>query len=108
MGELEHLDINRLLAVLKHPLRRKILAQTIDADPTSPRDLSRAIECSLSTVAYHVRVLAQCGALDLVDTKQVRGSTQHFYRAALEPEQARQVLSRAEKPDIEPPGEEIS
>lgn len=108
MGDLEHPDIDRLLKVLKHPLRRQILRLTIDAEPTSPRDLSNELECTLSTVAYHVRVLAQSGALDLVHTKQVRGSTQHFYRAAIEAPQAHHLLSLAEKPDSGPTGEEIS
>ena len=49
----------------------------------SPRELAAALEQPLSTLSYHVRVLADCGAIALVRTKQIRGSTQHFYRAAV-------------------------
>ncbi|HEV7770498.1 MAG TPA: helix-turn-helix domain-containing protein [Solirubrobacterales bacterium] len=108
MGDLEHPDIDRLLKVLRHPLRRRVLELMIDAEPTSPRDLSNELDCTLSTVAYHVRVLAQSGALEMVHTKQVRGSTQHFYLAAIEAPQAHHLLSLAEKPDTGPAGEEIS
>ena len=31
-------------------------------------------------LSYHVRILAHCGAIELVRTEQVRGSNQHFYR----------------------------
>jgi hypothetical protein len=31
-------------------------------------------------VAYHVRVLRKLGMIELVETRQVRGATQHFYR----------------------------
>ena len=46
----------------------------------SPRELAGALHQPLSNVSYHVRVLAECAAVSLVDTKPVRGSMQHFYR----------------------------
>jgi hypothetical protein len=52
----------------------------------SPRDLSERLEMGLPDVAYHVRVLAECDAITLVRTRPVRGSTQHFYRFAIEAE----------------------
>lgn len=91
---------------LQHPLRRELLRLTIDSEPISPTALSRQVNATLSTVAYHVRVLTNCGALELVETKQSRGSTMHFYRAAGSPERAREALRLAE--DLDGPGEEVS
>ena len=47
-------------------------------------------------MAYHVRVLAGCGAVTLVRVKPVRGSIKHFYRSSLEPPWAQQII------DLEP------
>ena len=80
-------------------MRRKLLRLTIDSEPISPTELSRQIEVALSTVAYHVRVLVGCGALELVETKQSRGSTMHFYRAAGSSDRAREALRLAEAED---------
>jgi hypothetical protein len=40
----------------------------------------------LSDAAYHVRVLERHGCIELVDTKQRRGATEHFYRAIERPD----------------------
>ncbi|HEY1852950.1 MAG TPA: hypothetical protein VGG40_00055 [Solirubrobacterales bacterium] len=45
----------------------------------------------MNLVAYHVRVLEKYDCIELVDTKQRRGATEHFYRAT-----RRQFLSDAE------------
>lgn len=58
----------------------------------SPRELSSTLSESLSNVSYHVRVLADCGVVELVRTRAVRGSTQHFYRATTTPEWAQSAL----------------
>lgn len=73
---------NDLFNALGHPLRRRILRQMLDAGGTeiSPRELALALAEQLSALSYHVRVLAECGAIELVRTEQIRGSTQHFYR----------------------------
>jgi DNA-binding transcriptional ArsR family regulator len=94
MTSLERSDDNDLLTALRHPLRRQILrrmAET-DEDPISPRELSAELAEPLSNVSYHVRVLVDCEAVTLVDTKPVRGSMQHFYRIAIDEPWARQVL----------------
>lgn len=61
-------------------MRVQILRLISDQEPTSPRKLADALEEPLSNVSYHVRVLADCAALSLVDTTPIRGSTEHFYR----------------------------
>lgn len=47
----------------------------------------------MNLVAYHVRVLEKYDCIELVDTKQRRGATEHFYCAT-----RRQFLSDAEWP----------
>jgi predicted transcriptional regulator len=108
MGKSEHPEMGRLLAELKHPLRRELLRLMIDADPTSPRELAEKLTRPLSNVAYHVRVLNTCGALELVRKTPSRGSVEHFYRAAVKPEQAREALRQAEDTNGGAAGEEIS
>jgi DNA-binding transcriptional ArsR family regulator len=81
-----------LLTALGHPLRRRVLRELVTNGTASPRDLSTILSEPLSNVSYHVRVLANRGALELVRTRQVRGSTQHFYRATMAPEWARVAL----------------
>jgi DNA-binding transcriptional ArsR family regulator len=108
MGKPEHPDMSRLLIELKHPLRRDLLRLMIDAEPTSPRDLAKRVNRPLSNVAYHIRVLKICGAFELVKKTPVRGSIQHFYRAAVKPKQAREALRLAEDTNGDAAGEEIS
>jgi hypothetical protein len=43
--------------------------------------LAQQLDESLNLVAYHVRVLEKYDCIKLVDTKQRRGATEHFYRA---------------------------
>jgi DNA-binding transcriptional ArsR family regulator len=85
-------DDNELLMALRHPVRRRLLREMADREAVSPRELADALELPLSNVSYHVRVLADCGAVRAVGTKPVRGSLQHFYRGAVEATWARQVL----------------
>jgi DNA-binding transcriptional ArsR family regulator len=84
-----------LLVALRHPLRRQILQEMEGGKPTSPRELATKLEHPLSNVSYHVRVLVDCGVLTLVRTKQVRGSTQHFYRSSLKADWAQAALGDA-------------
>jgi DNA-binding transcriptional ArsR family regulator len=82
-----------LLVALRHELRRKILRAMVEEDPVSPRRLAEVLHEPLSNVSYHVRVLADdCGAIELVDTAEVRGSMQHFYSSRVEEPWALAVL----------------
>ena len=69
-----------LLIALRHPLRRAILRTMAKEPRLSPRQISDILEQPLSMVSYHVRVLRDNGAIELVGRAQVRGSVQHFYR----------------------------
>jgi len=73
-----------------HPLRVQILI-ILNERVASPNLLSQELEQSLNLVAYHVRVLEKYDCIELVDTKQRRGATEHFYRAT-----RRQFLSDSE------------
>lgn len=98
MEAAESPETHNLLAALRHPLRRRILRAMAPGDELSPRELSKDLDQPLSKVSYHVRVLADCGVLELTRTAQVRGSTQHFYCSTFEAGWARSALAEADKP----------
>lgn len=84
-----------------HPLRVQILI-ILNERVASPNMLAQDLDQSLNLVAYHVRVLEKYDCVELVDTKQRRGATEHFYRAT-----RRQFLSDAEwarLPEVLRPG----
>ncbi len=63
-----------------HPLRVELL-DVLAGRTASPNDLAEVMAMPLSNVAYHVRILSDCGTLDLIKERQRRGATEHFYRA---------------------------
>src|SRR3954452_13075637 len=71
----------RLARALSHPLRVQIL-EILSERVASPHDLSEELGVELTHVAYHTRTLDRCGCLELVDTAQRRGATEHYYRTA--------------------------
>jgi DNA-binding transcriptional ArsR family regulator len=93
---------NDLFNALGHPMRRRVLREMLDtSEEVSPRELANKLSEQLSALSYHVRVLAECRAIELVRTEQIRGSTQHFYRAVVKAHWALTALEAAE----EAPGE---
>jgi Helix-turn-helix domain len=74
-------DANQeLLEALRHPLRRSLLRRFLGSkEKLSPRNLAGLEKQSLTLVSYHVRRLVELDALELVDSKPVRGALQHFY-----------------------------
>jgi DNA-binding transcriptional ArsR family regulator len=90
---------NDLFSALGHPMRRQILREMIDSgEEISPRELSAKLSEQLTALSYHVRVLAECRAVELVRTEQTRGSTQHFYRARVKANWAISALEAGEEP----------
>jgi DNA-binding transcriptional ArsR family regulator len=71
----------RLIKALAHPLRFRILAK-LNEGPASPSTLAEQLGEPLGNVSYHVQRLLQQGAIELVDTRPVRGAVEHIYRAA--------------------------
>jgi DNA-binding transcriptional ArsR family regulator len=49
------------------------------AKPISPTRIARATGINLGSVAYHVRVLREVGAVAKVKEGRVRGAVEHFY-----------------------------
>jgi DNA-binding transcriptional ArsR family regulator len=82
-----------LFIALGHPIRRQILRKLMRKDTElSPRELADRLDQPLGKLSYHVRILAQHGTIELVRTRQIRGSTQHFYRSVIETKWARSAL----------------
>jgi DNA-binding transcriptional ArsR family regulator len=93
---------NDLFNALGHPMRRRILREMLETgDELSPRELAGKLSEQLSALSYHVRVLAECKAVELVRTEQIRGSTQHFYRAKVKANWALSALEAGEEPPSE-------
>lgn len=76
----EAIDQN-LIRALAHPLRIQIL-EILTERVASPNLLANELNEGLSHVAYHTRALDRCGCLELVETAQRRGATEHFYKAS--------------------------
>lgn len=75
----DHID-QRLVKALAHPVRIQIL-EILTERVASPNMIATELETGLSHVAYHTRALDRCGCLELVQTAQRRGATEHFYKA---------------------------
>lgn len=73
-----------LLKALAHPVRARALT-VLNQKVASPSQLAAEQEQAVGYVAYHVRVLNELGLIELVETRQVRGATEHFYRGAVKP-----------------------
>jgi DNA-binding transcriptional ArsR family regulator len=70
----------RLVRALAHPLRVQIL-EVLTERVASPTLIAEELETGVSHVAYHTRALDRCGCLELVETAQRRGATEHYYKA---------------------------
>lgn len=73
-----------LLKALAHPVRARALT-VLNQRVASPSELAAEQEEPVGYVAYHVRVLHELRLIELVETRQVRGATEHFYRGAVKP-----------------------
>jgi nucleoside-diphosphate-sugar epimerase len=68
---------------------RPVVADALDRDAVAravasaePEVIVHQLTAPLTNVAYHVRKLADLGAVALVDSRPVRGALEHFYRRA--------------------------
>src|SRR4051794_8356749 len=74
----------RIVKAMNHPIRfaaLSILAERV----ASPSDLAKELGETVGAVAYHVRILRDLGAIELVETAQRRGATESYYRATVRP-----------------------
>jgi DNA-binding transcriptional ArsR family regulator len=94
-----------LLTALGNPQRRRIL-QEVRRHPggISPSEVAEAIREPLQNIGYHCRVLRDCGAVELVNQKQVRGAIKSFYRFAVTDRWALEVLDQDKGGEEAAPG----
>lgn len=86
-GERAHKEKPPASAVMRHPLRVRILEVVNDRD-MSPTQFMRQrlapdVEVSaksLSLLSYHFRALEKAGCIEVVDRVPRRGATEHVYR----------------------------
>lgn len=74
-----------LAAIAAHPTRLRswfLLAERT----MSPKEIADEIGQELNHVAYHVRVLLDLGAIELVRTEPRRGAMAHWYRTVTRPD----------------------
>jgi DNA-binding transcriptional ArsR family regulator len=77
-----------LIKALNHPQRKELLRLCLEAkEPRSPKGLALethrgegSFQVHLSNVSYHVRTLADYGALEIAAEESRRGAVAHFYR----------------------------
>lgn len=75
-------DWVRLVSSAIHPVKLEIVeALAWIGQPLSAKLLDRifAGSYSLSLISYHLKKLAELGAVEEVDTRQARGATEHFF-----------------------------
>jgi DNA-binding transcriptional ArsR family regulator len=75
---------HRLLRALGHPLRQRILA-LLHERVASPSEMANELGEPIGNVSYHVKVLRDNEAIELVQTRPVRGAVEHFYRPVIRP-----------------------
>lgn len=79
MGGRDRQD-QQLIRALNHPLRVEML-RVLSEQVASPNMITKLLRRPLGHVSYHMRVLLECGCIEEVRKGQVRGATEHFYRA---------------------------
>jgi len=78
-GEIEYVD-GDVAKAMAHPLRIQIVAM-LNQQVMSATMIAKKIDEPLQNVAYHFRILREKGLIEEVDSRPVRGSTEHFYQA---------------------------
>jgi DNA-binding transcriptional ArsR family regulator len=84
MNETEVPDKFAIAHALAHPVRVGILtAMNTPRRQLSPARYRDETGELLGTVAYHFKVLTKAGLIEMVDTRRVRGSTEHIYEPVM-------------------------
>jgi hypothetical protein len=79
-GSTEPTAEEAIAKVFSHPVRVKAW-DLFHKGARSPNEIARELGEPVGNVAYHVRKLEKFNCIELVETRQVRGATEHFYRA---------------------------
>jgi DNA-binding transcriptional ArsR family regulator len=77
--------MDALTYAVGHRIRVDALAM-LGEGAHSPNEVAAILHKNISTVARHFKELYEDGSIELVDTRQRRGATEHFYRAVKIPE----------------------
>lgn len=64
---------------LGHPLRQRLLF-ALGQEPATISQLAVTLETAKGNVSHHLGVLRQAGMVRVVETRQVRGGTEQYYR----------------------------
>jgi DNA-binding transcriptional ArsR family regulator len=67
------------LKALAHPLRQRLLYALGDRAATISQ-LAASFGAQKGNIAHHLKVLSAAGMVHIVETRQVRGGTEHYYR----------------------------
>src|SRR5215218_819427 len=78
-GEIEYVD-GDMARAMAHPLRVQILG-VLNKRVMSASAFARTYDEKLQNTSYHFRILKEHGLIEEVGSRQVRGSTEHFYQA---------------------------
>jgi len=70
----------RMARALAHPLRMHILAE-LNKRAMSPSQFAKKFDMKTPNVSYHFRALQKLDCIEEVETRPVRGSIEHFYKA---------------------------
>ncbi len=68
-----------LIKALSHPVRANALT-ILNQRVASPKEIADELREEIGKVSYHVKELRDLGCVELVDTAQRRGATEHYYR----------------------------
>lgn len=68
---------------LSHPVRHRLLFELRDRAATISQ-LAAQLDLRKGTVAHHLKVLHEAGMVRVVETRQVRGGTEQYYRRTAE------------------------
>ncbi|MGI9327422.1 MAG: ArsR/SmtB family transcription factor [Pseudomonadales bacterium] len=72
-------SIDRLKAIA-NPLRQKILEQ-FAIEPTTTKQVAEKLGYQATRLYHHVAILEQAGLIELISTRQVRGTTEKYFSA---------------------------
>lgn len=77
---MNHEHVTNVGKAIGHPLRVELLEALGGLGIASPNELAKRLDGPLTSVSYHVRMLRDYGAIELVDTEPRRGALEHYYR----------------------------
>ena len=77
----EHLEVTGTAQhkALAHPLRQRLLF-ALGTEAATISQLAKSLDQRKGNIAHHLGVLEKAGLVHVVESRQVRGGTEHYYR----------------------------